>query len=143
MKCSKYIKFGLLLLSFSLLVNLAQAQPKAKPKVLVIGVEDLIYYPHYQYKGGDFGGFGRAVLDEFARAKGYQFSYKPYAANDLFNALISRQIDFKYPDNPYWQHQHKEGVRIAYSDPVTPYIDGVSLLNQNLNKGIDNHRCGD
>ena len=108
----------------------------AQPKQFVIGVEDQLYYPHYQYKDGNFSGFAREVLEEFARYKGFKFSYKPYTANNLFQALISREIDFKYPDNPYWQHQQKEGVRIGYSDPVAPYIDGVSVLSENLYKGV-------
>ncbi len=103
----------------------------------IVGVENQPYSPHYYYINGEMTGYGREILDAFADSKGYQFEYKPMPIDDLFQSLIARKIDFKYPDSPYWQHEIKEGVRIAYSDPVLPLIiDGVSVSQDKLGSGL-------
>ena len=34
-------------------------------------------------------------------------------------------LDFKFPDNPYWQKDQRAGKTIAYSASVVAYIDGA------------------
>lgn len=107
-----------------------------EPVVLVIGLEQQQYSPHYYHRNGVLAGYGREVFDAFAEYSGYQVEYKVFPVDELFQQLISRQIDFKYPDNPYWQHPLKTGVRMAYSDAVAPYVDGVSMLKSRQGAGL-------
>ncbi len=101
----------------------------------VIGVEDLDYYPYYTSTGSDYQGFAREVLDLFAQNKGYTFIYKKKSVKRLFKSLINKQIDFKFPDNPYWSAKQKVGKDIVYSKPVTEYIDGVMVLPEKKGLG--------
>lgn len=103
---------------------------------LTVGVENQIYDPHSRYENNELTGFAREVLDAFGEYAGYQMRYEGYPINTLFDGLISRRFDLKYPDNPYWQHELKNGVRIAYSRGVSPFIDGVVVLEENKDMEI-------
>ncbi|MFZ6741983.1 substrate-binding periplasmic protein [Undibacterium sp. JH2W] len=105
-------------------------------KVYVIGVEDLEYYPQYSHKDGQYIGFARELLDAFAKSKGYKFEYKILPLNRLFlEHLHGSGLDFQYPDNVYWEAQLRTGVKIYYSKPVMPFIDGVVVLPGNKGRG--------
>lgn len=96
----------------------------AAEKNYVIGVEDLDYYPAYTVRDGNYVGFARDLLDAFAKEQGYRFEYRPYPVNRLFASFYQGQVDFKFPDNPYWQGELRSGKNITYSGPVIHYIDG-------------------
>lgn len=102
-----------------------------------VGVEQLDYYPHYASKGGsDYSGFGREILDAFAKKNGHNFTYKPLPVKRLYDAFIAEQVDLKYPDNQYWSQDLKEGKNVIYSSPVVSYIDGVVVNPANKGRGI-------
>jgi len=110
----------------------------AENKTFIIGVEDLDYYPLYTVENGKYSGYSREVLDKFSHEKGYSFIYKPYPVSRLFYLFLDKQqIDFKYPDNNYWQKEKKEGKRVYYSFPVVNYIDGVIVLPEKKGMGLD------
>lgn len=103
-----------------------------------VGVESIDYFPHYTCRDGDYSGFGRAVLDAFAAKAGITFTYKPLPVQRLFKTYLETDdLDFKYPDNSYWQGDMKEGKNVTYSEPVVAYIDGVLVLPENKGKGVD------
>lgn len=106
-------------------------------ETFVVGVEDLFYLPQYGMDGGEYKGFGRAVLDKFAAKKGYAFKYSPAPINRLFQDLVAGRVDFKYPDNPDWQVDLKRGKGVVYSDSVVTCIDGVMVTPENKGKGIE------
>lgn len=113
----------------------------AQQKTFTVGVEDLDYYPQYAPQksphGNEFIGFGRELLDAFAKSKGYKFEYKILPLNRLFlEHLKSQSLDFQYPDNSYWEAHLRKGVKVYYSKPVMPYIDGVMVLPANKGRGI-------
>lgn len=122
----------------SLLVALWSFQLAAEePVVLIVGLEKQPYAPYHYYRDGVPHGYAKEVIDAFAEYSGYRVEYRAFSINELFHQLISRQIDFKYPDNPYWQHPLKSGVRIAYSDPVAPYVDGVTMSVERKGSGLE------
>lgn len=102
-----------------------------------VGVENIEYYPQYSYVDGEYTGFGRAVLDAFAKAKGYTFDYRPLPVARLFATFVAGDLDLKYPDNAYWSADMKKSVTVTYSDPVVAYIDGVSVQPARLGQGAD------
>lgn len=99
-----------------------------------VGVENIDYYPHYQIENGEYRGFARGVLDLFAKQNGHIFIYKPMPIKRLFHDFLEGNIDFKYPDNPYWQKEMKQGKEVRYSNTVTEYIDGVMVKKENVGK---------
>lgn len=122
---------------FVFLAALSMAQTSNAVTTYVVGVEDLSYLPHYTVDGGEYRGYARDVLDAFAASKGIQFQYQPLPVTRLFQLLVEGQIDFKYPDSPYWNQAIKDGVNVAYSEPVAPYVDGVMVRPENLGRDPD------
>lgn len=109
----------------------------AQQKTFIVGVEDLEYFPQYSHSGNEVTGFGRELLDAFARSKGYKFEYKMYPLSRLsLEAFKFQSLDFKYPDNSYWEPALRKLAKIHYSNPVMPYIDGVLVLPPNKGRGI-------
>lgn len=119
--------------ALSLVVVLALSAPAPAQQSFTVGVEELDYLPHYSWdatapKGQEYQGYAREVLDAFAQAKGYSFTYVAYPVARLFDEFLTKQsVDFKYPDNPYWSAEAKKAVPVVYSDPVVAYIDGVMV----------------
>ena len=104
----------------------------------IIGVEDNRYFPHYTYENGEYKGIGRRVIDKFFSSKGYKFEYRVLPVRRLFHNLVDLEIDFKYPDNPFWSIALKEGKGVIYSNPVMPNTDGVMVLEENYKKKTAN-----
>ncbi|MTI05776.1 hypothetical protein E1180_09630 [Roseibium denhamense] len=103
---------------------------------ILIGVEDLTYYPHYTFEGGEYAGFGRALLDSWASDRGHSVTYKAFPIKRLMTMLVEGGIDLKYPDNAYWSSDLKASTEVTYSKPVVEYIDGVSVKPENVGKGM-------
>lgn len=129
---------GWLAWGLALWLCLAGAELRAAAPVYRVGVEDLMYLPYYADDQGDFIGYARELLDAFAMAEGLRFVYVPLPVTRLFVNFLSRtsDLDFKFPDNGYWQSEMKKNVHVVYSDPVVGYIDGVMVLPQNKGKGV-------
>lgn len=109
----------------------------AQSKTYTVGVEDLEYYPQYSHQGDEYIGFGRELLDAFAKSKGYKFQYKILPLNRLFFEFLKGDtLDFQYPDNAYWEAHIRKGVKVHYSLPVMPFIDGVVVHPDNKGRGI-------
>ncbi|MFW6008317.1 MAG: substrate-binding periplasmic protein, partial [archaeon] len=104
----------------------------------VVGVENIEYYPYYSIDSEEvYVGYARDVLDTFAEEYNYTFEYQPLPLKRLFSDLVTQKIDFKFPDNPYWSADLKEGKNVVYSDSVVKFVDGAMVLPENLNSGVD------
>ncbi len=108
---------------------LLTALPAHAMTVFTVGVEDIRYYPHYTTHHGIYTGFSRAVLDDFARERGYRFEYIPLPVLRLYRQFLHGDtLDFKYPDNAQWQQTLRRGDTVYYSDPLAMARDGVIVL---------------
>ncbi|MBC7905287.1 MAG: transporter substrate-binding domain-containing protein [Rhodospirillaceae bacterium] len=110
---------------------------QASPRELVVGVEELDYFPAYSVQAGEYVGAARDILDAFAAANGYSLTYKPQPIKRLYAELLSGGIDLKFPDNPQWTTEAKGGQGIVYSNPVINYIDGVLVRPNLAGSGVD------
>lgn len=119
-----------------LTIILFLSTPSFATKKFTIGVENLNYYPLYSWDGKTYSGFAREFLDMFAKSKGYTFKYHGLPIKRLYKSLFKQQVDFKFPDSPYWLASQKKGKRIQYSDGIVDFIDGVMVLPENKRKGI-------
>ncbi len=121
----------------ALLLMVGAASASAQTKVFTVGVEDLEYFPQYSYENKQYIGFGREILDAFAKSRGYKFEYRPLPPSRLFfEHLKGQSLDFKYPDNSYWESHLRTSVKVHYSNPVMPYIDGVFVTPPNKGRGV-------
>lgn len=108
----------------------------------VVGTEDVEYYPHYGKKAPksiEFSGYAREFFDDFSRQYLLNISYQPQPIKRLYlNLLVSKSIDFKYPDNPNWGQEVKLNQTVYYSVPISYYTDGVFVHQDNKNMPFSN-----
>ena len=132
---SVYLAIYSSLLAFILCTaSVADAAPL---RTYIIGVENIDYYPAYRTENGHYIGYGRELLDTFAKARGYHFEYKPFPVPRLFANFFQGQLDFKFPDNPDWQAEMRAGKNVVYSAPIAAYIDGAMVRPDMADAGID------
>lgn len=110
---------------------------QAAERRIVVGVEELNYYPVYAVVDGGFAGAAREILDSFARARGIHIEYRPLPVKRLYAELLNGGIDFKFPDNPGWMAESKMGHSVTYSAPIIAFIDGVMVTPSSLGLGLD------
>lgn len=120
------------------LITLLSAGLLSAGQKYVIGVENINYYPQYSYENNEYRGFARELFDLFAKSKGYTFEYKALPIKRLFSDFLSGELDFKYPDNPYWSADDKKVKKVIYSSDVAEYIDGVMIKSSSKSKGTSN-----
>jgi len=126
--------FFILVIFFLPLFLLATNVPKTQ---YTIGVQNFKHYlPYSQYQNKKYVGFNRELLDMFAKKMGYEFIYKAYPIKRLYKTFLNKGLDFKYPDNKYWNAKLKRLSPITYSNKVIEYIDGVMVKPKNREKGI-------
>src|SRR5579872_2772856 len=120
----------------ALALLLAVGGGHAAARDLVVGVENIDYWPAYAMRDGQYAGAGREILDAFAADLGDRFVYRPLPVRRLYADLLSGAIDFKFPDNPGWGPDVKHGHEVAYSGPVIRYVDGVMVLPERRGLGV-------
>lgn len=125
-----------LLLAFAMMAGLL-GQAQAAQRELVVGVEDIEYYPLFAVRDGEYVGAMREIVDAFARAKGYKVTYRPLPIKRLYAELIGGGIDMKMPDNPNWGGESKVGLSVVYSKPMVSYIDGVLVRPGSVAKPVE------
>ncbi len=97
-------------------------------ETMIVGVENIRYYPHYSYEHGIYKGFAKKLIDAFSQKNKYTLKYKALPLNRLFLSFTEGAVDFKYPSSPFWMTDEKKEFQIFYSNPVVQYIDGVMVL---------------
>lgn len=102
----------------------------------VVGVEDLNYYPYFDFStNAENPSFVKALLDEFAKDNGHQITYLPLPIKQFPKWLHEENIDFKFPDNERWQDINNiYGLDIAYSDEIVRLNSGTLVLAKNSHK---------
>lgn len=99
----------------------------------IIGVEDVPYQPLFAFKSSS-NTHSKELLDSFAAAKGYQFTYLPLPIKRLDKWLIEEAVDFKYPDNASWYANSVLTENLIFSQPTILLISGTSVLKTSLKK---------
>ncbi|WP_245621477.1 substrate-binding periplasmic protein [Enterovibrio calviensis] len=123
----KWQNWGLLILVGLVSTNIQAAQKTT----FTIGVQPFTdYSPYSSYQNGDYQGFNRDLLDAFAEKSGYHFEYQALPLKRLYRSLLTGSIDAKYPDNPRWSQNLKEGYEVVYSQPVVSFVDGIVMLDE-------------
>lgn len=105
-------------------------------KEFIIGVEDVSYYPLYDFSAGAPEGksFTKDLLSTFFRHQGYQFKFVALPLKRFDKWYVEEAIDFKFPDNYRWRAGASKKLDITYSEPVLQLIAGTFVLQKNQNK---------
>lgn len=110
----------------------------ATAQTYTVGVEQSDFMPHYGVdQQGKYIGFGRELLDMFARYADITLNYQPMPVAELAPSLAAGDIDFKYPDNPEWTHPDSVAGKVSYSKPAVEYVDGVLVAPRRKGLGLD------
>lgn len=107
----------------------------AQADTFKVGVELQPYMPYSDVQNGRYMGYGRDLLDAFAAHQGHVFIYQPLPVRRLLSDLLNDRVDFKYPDNPRWNADQKQGYALHYSQAAAPAIDGVLVKPRFLGQG--------
>lgn len=98
-------------------------------EALIIGTEDINYYPHYGRQGAhsnEMIGLAYDLFEAFSRLTETPLRYQLIPVKRLYQQfLVDQRVDLKYPDHPGWQVEQKRGLKIHYSQPIAHYIDGL------------------
>ena len=112
------------------------ASAVAEPRAFVIGVEDYPnFLPYSEFKDGAYRGLGRAILDAFAKDKGYTFDYRVLPLKRRDRMFVDGELDMAFPDNPNWIPDVKKGVRVHYA-PMLEFTDGVLVKREAKGSGL-------
>jgi polar amino acid transport system substrate-binding protein len=103
---------------------------------LKIGVETTDQYPIYSGAKGEYRGFARELLDDFAAKYHHTIHYVPLPIVQLHDALLTHRVDVKFPDNPKWQPEKKGNAKIAYSAAVIAVAEGLSVPPKKLGQPL-------
>jgi len=90
-----------------------------------IGVENTQNKPFWSTQKDSYHGISRELLDAFAASRGYRFHYRMYPVKRLWQAFLTGDIDFKYPDNPHWQPDLDRNGHVTYSAPLHDLEEGT------------------
>jgi len=105
-------------------------------KQYVIGVEDVQYYPLFDFKS-DKATFTKELLDAFAESKGYTFVYLSLPIKRFDKWLLEHKIDFKFPDNIRWYPDPSLRHKYVFSKPVLRLVAGTTVLKSFLAKDTE------
>ena len=103
---------------------------------LKVGVETTDQYPIYSGAKGEYRGFARELLDDFAAKYQHTIHYVPLPIVQLHDALLAHRIDLKFPDNPKWQPEKKKDAHITYSNSVITVAEGLSVLQKKMGRPL-------
>lgn len=107
----------------------------AHAETFTVGVESQPYMPYSDVQDGQYLGYGRDLLDAFAAYQGHVFVYQPLPVRRLLSELLNDRVDLKYPDNPRWNADLKQGHTLYLSQATAESIDGVMVKPEYLGKG--------
>lgn len=123
--------------SLSLCLCLLPFSSVSASEIYTIGVGDYDYYPHHRYANREYTGFAREVLDLFAAKHKMTFLYRALPWKRVVSENVKGGLDFVFPDNPHWDTDKKNGIKVHYSNPAVQYIDGVMVLPENMDKRVE------
>lgn len=122
---------ALIVTLFALLVPLVALATDAKQLVkrYTIGVEDINYYPYYDFVDRQQNhGLLKDILDDFARKQGIEFEYVALPIKRFDFWYNENKIDFRVPDNPRWHG--KKQHNLLFSEPVVILPTGTVVKQQ-------------
>ncbi len=129
-----------ILLVFGLSVHCRLSVHRAVAEELVIGFEDLDFYPYGKPNGDEiFVGYLRAILEAFAEDRGHQLVFAVTPIKRLYLEFKEGDVDMFIPDNPAWSQPYKQGTDIYYSEVIAVALDGFAVVPGRERETIDDN----
>lgn len=117
-RCLRWLVVMCCMLVAGSLAAMPDAEPPETPSLLRVGIEQLDYYPHYDFAGNEPRGFFFELMELFAQTENIHLVYVPLPVRRLYQEA-DNGIDVVYPDNPNWQRYLPNSTTKYFSEPVT------------------------
>jgi len=111
----------------------------AEPRQLVIGIEQIDYYPHYDFSAGQQRGYFYDLMQLFGKKHGYRLRFAALPVKRLYQEANST-IDLVYPDHPNWQRYLVADYSKTFSDPVVYTLGSTMVLAANRHMQLETFR---
>lgn len=109
----------------------------AKSKSLVIGAQNIDYFPHYNFNSALDKGYAGAVFQAFGDKHHYQITYITLPTKRLQTELIKGTVDLAYPDNERWSPVALQAKGKHYSAAIAHATGGTMVLSRNKSLPIE------
>ena len=118
-----------------LLLLLTSIELDAKQKRFVIGVEEVSYYPLYDFSAKDYDrpSFSKELLVRFFEHHNYQYDFLVLPIKRFNEWYSGKEVDFKFPDSARWYASDKKQLDITFSKPVIELMSGTYMLKSQDN----------
>ena len=129
-KIPHYIKQICLTLYLSFAIT-----PLAYAQEFIIGVEEVSYYPLYDFSASDASrsSFSKDLLSTFFEQHNYPYRFLALPIKRFNKWYVEKGIDFKFPDNVRWRDDKRNKLNITFSKPVIKLMAGSYVLKSNAN----------
>lgn len=91
-----------------------------------VGIEQIDYYPHYDFSSVTPRGYFYELMQLFAKESGFELQFVPLPVKRLYQEAAD-SVDLVYPDNPRWQKYLVVNLPKYYSNPVEMNL-GTTLV---------------
>jgi polar amino acid transport system substrate-binding protein len=110
-------------------------------KSYVIGIEQLDYYPHYDFKSAQPRGYFFDLMQLYSQWSGDDFVFKVLPVKRLYKDA-AELTDFIYPDNRAWQPHLEVDPTVVkhYSSAVIYTLGGTMVLPQKKHMTMANFK---
>lgn len=108
-----------------------------KSKSLVIGAQNIDYFPHYNFNSTLDKGYAGAVFQAFGDKHHYQITYITLPTKRLQTELIKGTVDLAYPDNERWGRLASKAKGKHYSAAIAYATGGTMVLSRNVSLPIE------
>ncbi|MBY0419149.1 MAG: hypothetical protein K2W88_13955 [Pararheinheimera sp.] len=110
-------------------------------KTYVVGIEQLDYYPHYDFKSAQPRGYFFDLMQLYSQWSGDEFIFQALPVKRLYKDA-AELTDFVYPDNKVWQPNldvDQDAVKY-YSAPVIYTLGATMVLPDKLQLTMANFK---
>lgn len=126
-----YLSLGICILIFLYFIPVPVL---AEEKTFIIGVEDVSYYPIYDFSSasGHHPSFTQELLSTFFEKHQYSYRFVALPIKRFNQWYVERGIDFKFPDNQRWRQGTDNPLGVTFSAPVLKLMSGSYVLKSRL-----------
>ncbi|OUR59993.1 hypothetical protein A9Q74_15785 [Colwellia sp. 39_35_sub15_T18] len=102
-------------------------------KEFIIGVEEVSYYPLYDFSATNESrpSYSKDLLTAFFKQHNYSYRFVALPIKRFNKWYVEKGIDFKFPDNMIWRDDKQNKLNITFSQSVIELMAGSYVLASN------------
>jgi len=129
MKKSKIINYITQICLIVLFANINHAYAKE----FTIGVEDISYYPLYDFSATNTNrpSYSKDLLTAFFEEHNYSYRFVALPIKRFNKWYTEKELDFKFPDNQKWRDDKQNKLNIIFSQSAIKLMAGSYVLASN------------